>query len=435
MRLGTMQSTTAPLPDAAAAPPPAEAQQGRHATSPWQMPLAAWKEVALRTWAESSKDNVGLIAAGVAFYGFLALIPLLGAIVLTYGLIAEPETVVRNVQSLAKVLPADVAALIGEQLLNVEQTSGGKKGLGLLLALAIALWGARNAASSLILALNIAYEEEEKRGFIKVTLLALAMTVGAVVMALLAVAASAVLAFLHHLLPGSGPIAIVAWKVVSYVVLAAAAAAAVATLYRYGPSREKAQWTWITPGSGFAAIGWLVLTLGFGFYVSNFGSYDKTYGSLGAVVVLLTWLFLSSYVLLFGAELNSELEHQTAKDTTAGEPQPMGQRGAWSADNVADGAKDEGSEQQTAEGEPGMPERAPVQAGRPADRENSGEHPYLVSRVTARAGKMAGGAKVGMLASGLSTLGLSLLRRKGKAGAGAVLLGTAAGLALLRRKD
>ena len=414
-------------PGAAAAPE----QHGRQADSPWQMPLAAWKDVALRTWRESSKDNVGLVAAGVAFYGFLALVPLLGAVVLTYGLVAEPQTVIDHARSLTAVLPTDVAVLIADQLLGVVQTSGEKKGLGLLLALAIALWGARNAAGSIVTALNIAYEEEEKRGFLKVTLLSLAMTAAAVVMALLTIGAATVLGFLHHLLPGSGPVALVAWKVLSYALLAAAAAAAIASLYRYGPSREKARWTWITPGSAFASIAWLLLTLGFGFYVSNFGNYNATYGSLGAVVVLLTWMYLSSYVLLFGAELNSELEHQTAKDTTRGAPEPLGGRGAWAADHVA-GSDESAPPQQ----EPERQENRPPVATAPAPPAEPAEAPgrdYVVSGVTSRAGKLAGLRKIGMVSSMLSTAGLALLGRRGREGAGAALLGAAAGIALLRR--
>jgi membrane protein len=404
--------------------------RGRHADSPWQMPLAGWKDVAIRTWRESSKDNVGIIAAGVAFYGFVALVPMLGATVLTYGLVAEPQSVIEHMQSLTKVMPADVAELIGAQLMNVVQTSGGKKGLGLLLALAIALWGARNAAGSIVTALNVAYEEEEKRGFLKVTLLSLAMTIAAVLMALLAVAASAVLAFLHQLLPGSGPVALAIWKVLTFVLLAAAAAGAVAALYRYGPSRDKARWTWITPGSAFASVGWLILTLGFGFYVSNFGNYNATYGSLGAVVVLLTWLYLSSYVLLFGAELNSELEHQTSKDTTAGASAPMGQRGAWAADNVAGGEEPapEGGQQPDQSFNGGPATTAQKKS------EGSAARDLAAARAASRAGRIAGLRKVGLVSSVISTTGLALLRRPGKAGAGAVLLVTAAGISLLKRE-
>jgi membrane protein len=405
------------------------AKRGRHAESPWQMPLAAWKEVAVRTWRESSKDNVGIVAAGVAFYGFLALVPLLGATVLTYGLVADPQSVVGHMQSLTKVLPAQVAELIGGQLMNVVKTSGGKKGLGLLLALAIALWGARNAAGSIVTALNIAYEEEEKRGFLTVTLLSLAMTLAAVLMALLAVGASTVLGYLHHFFPDTNPVALVFWKVLSFALLAAAAAAAVAALYRYGPSREKAKWTWITPGSAFAALGWLLLTLGFGFYVSNFGNYNATYGSLGAVVVLLTWMYLSSYVLLFGAEMNSELEHQTAKDTTAGAPEPLGQRGAWAADHVAGGDAPAAPAQGERSGAPAVDEARPGKQLEPSSKRE-----FVTARAASRAGRMAGLRKVGLFSSVLSTAGLALLRRRGRTGAGAALLATAAGLSLLKRE-
>jgi membrane protein len=374
-----------------------------------------------------------LVAAGVAFYGFLALVPLLGAVVLSYGLVASPETVIRNVGSLAKVMPADAAKLIGEQLMNVVQTSSGKKGLGVLLALGVALFGARNAAGAIVTALNIAYEEEEKRGFLKVTLLALVITVAAVVMALLAILAIGALSSLERLLPSS-PLLVLFGKILSNALLGLAAAAAVATLYRYGPSRDNAKWTWITPGSLLAAVGWLVLTLGFGFYVANFGSYDKTYGSLGAVVVMLTWLYLSSYILLYGAELNSELEHQTAKDTTEGAYEQLGARGAWSADHVAQGASDQGKEAvalaQGPSGEPAEPVHGAL-----VSAPSQIEHPYLTSRVAARAGRVAGAPKVGMLGSALATMGLSQLRRRGRAGVGVALLGTAAGLALLRRTD
>ena len=172
----------------------APAEKGREAETPGEIPARGWKEIAFRTWKELSKDNVSLVAAGVAFYGFLAMVPLLGATVLTYGLIASPQTVLHNVQSLATTLPKDVATLVGDQLLNVVKTSGGKKGLGVLVALAVALWGARNAAGSIVIALNIAYEEEEKRGWFKVTLLSLAITLAAVLLGMVGAAAIGVMA-------------------------------------------------------------------------------------------------------------------------------------------------------------------------------------------------------------------------------------------------
>ncbi|WP_240325557.1 YihY/virulence factor BrkB family protein [Sphingomonas mesophila] len=424
---------------------------GQTATTPADIPAKGWKEVAKRTWQQSSEDNIGLVAAGVAFYGFLALVPLLGATVLTYGLIADPATVVAHAQSLTSVMPADAAKLIGEQLLNVVATSGGKKGLGLVVALAIALFGARNAAGSVITALNIAYEEEERRGFLKVNLLALAITAGAVVLAIAAMIAVAALGHLEKLLPGLPGFVLTLGKFASYALLLAGAAAGAATLYRYGPDRKKAKWVWITPGSVFAALGWIGLTLGFGFYAANFGNYGKTYGSLATVVVLLTWMYLSAYVLLFGAELNSELEHQTARDTTAGPEQPLGQRGAWSADHVA---SEPSSLTAQPAGEasfkaPPTPLRrwnaregrgtvaapaAMVEGSAQPPHEKSG-HPYLISRAAARAAPLTGGAKIGMVGSALATIGLSQLRRRGRASVGATLLVTAAALALLRRKD
>jgi membrane protein len=412
-------------------------EKGRQAETPAQIPAPGWKEIAFRTWKESSKDNVSLVAAGVAFYGLLAMVPLLGATVLTYGLVANPETVLHNVQSLATSLPKEVANLIGDQLLNVVKTSGGKKGLGLLVAIAIALWGARNAASSLITALNIAYEEEEKRGFVKVTLLSLEITAAAVLLGMLGGIGVGLMAQLQALLPSAGPIAVIAGKVLAYAVLVALAAAAAATLYRYGPSRAKAKWTWLTPGSLFFAFGWAILTSAFGFYVSRFGKYNVTYGSLGGVIVFVTWLYLSSFMLLFGAEFNSEIEHQTARDTTAdpGE-KALGDRGAWSADHVADGPADEGKEagrgsvekplsDKAADRQPGPSQPLPWQH----------EHPLLVSRATNRAASVAGLRKVGMVSAALSTLGLSLLRKRGREGAGAALVAGAVGLSLLKRKD
>jgi membrane protein len=420
----------------AAAPPN---EKGRRAETPAQIPAPGWKEIAFRTWKESSKDNISIVAAGVAFYGLLAMVPMLGATVLTYGLIASPQTVLHNVQSLATSLPKDVAKLIGDQLLNVVKTSGGKKGLGLIVAIAIALWGARNAASSMITALNIAYEEEEKRGFVKLTLLSLAITAAAAVLGMIGAIVIGLMAQLQAWLPTLGPIGVIAGKILAYVVLAAVAAAAAATLYRYGPSRVKAKWTWITPGSVFFAVGWVILTFGFGFYVSHFGKYNVTYGSLGGVIVFVTWLYLSSFILLYGAEFNSEIEHQTARDTTVDRSEkPLGERGAWSADHVAAGPEDEGNEAAGGAEKPLSDDAGRRQsADRPFHPEPAAqhEHPYIVARATNRAASVAGLRKVGMISAALSTLGLSLLRKRGREGAGAALLAGAVGLSLLRRGD
>lgn len=402
---------------------------GRTATRPRDIPALGWKEILQRTWSESGKDNIGIVAAGVAFYGFLALIPLLGATVLTYGLVAEPQTVLEHARAITRMLPGEAGQFVGEQLISVLKTSEGKKGLGVLLALALALWGARNAAGSVVTALNIAYEQRETRNFFKTTLLALAITVAAVLLALFAGGAIAVLAAIERFLPDLGPVGSVGFSLLTYVLLGAIAAAAAATLFKYGPARAQAQWRWLTPGSLLFAVGWIVLTLGFGFYVKSFGNYGATYGSLSAIVVLLTWLYLSSYLLLLAAELNSEIEHQTATDTTTGKGKPMGERGAWSADHVAAGKTEERDDPRA--------DPAPA-AAKNRERETgpvpAKDHTYLASRLASRTAPAVGAARISMLGSVLATVGLGLLKKKGKGRAGAALLTAAAGLAYLRRK-
>ena len=308
--------------------------EGHRATSPWSMSGEAWKQIASRTWRRTWTDNVGLVAAGVAFYGFIAIVPLLGFIVLAYGLAADPQTTVRNIHTLTQFLPREVAGFFGDQLLVAVNSSETVKGTGILLALVFALYGGANGAGSLMTALNIAYHEEEKRSLRRFYLTALAITCGAIVIAVLALGATAVISSLEQVLPTASAIAILLGKLASYFALLIIAAALAATLYRIAPSREKARWQWITPGSLFSAMAWLTLTLLFGFYLTSIANYEASYGSLSAIIALLTWTYLSAYVLLVGGELNSEVEHQTAIDSTTGAPEPIGKRGAWAADHV-----------------------------------------------------------------------------------------------------
>ena len=309
--------------------------KGHQASSPWQMPRRAWKDIAARTYKRTWDDNVALVAAGVAFYGFFALLSLLGLIVLVYGFVADPVTVIDHMRALTNVLPTDVAFIIGDQLMNAVKASQKAKGFAILLAFLVATYGGTNGATSVITALNIAYEEKEKRSLAHFYLLAVSMTFVALLLALAALACAAALAYLQHLLPETPPALLIAGKIAGYALLTLTAAAIASTLYRFGPSREDARWTWITPGSAFAAVTWLLLTWLFGLYVGHFTDYHASYGSLGAVVALLTWMYLSAYAFVFGAELNSEIEHQTAQDSTTGSPERMGERGAWAADNVA----------------------------------------------------------------------------------------------------
>ena len=280
--------------------------------SPADLPPRAWKDILVATWKEASEDNLTLVAAGVAFYAFLAFVPLLTAFVLTYGLIAEPASVVEHMSALTSVMPQNAAGIIGDQLKSMTETGGGEKGFGLTVAVSIALYGASKGAASIITALNIAYDVPELRSWLRKMLVAFAMTAGAVVSLFLAILAISAMHFLEALLPNLSGFTHGVLKVLFWAAAAGAVALLLAVIYRYGPNRPDAPWRWITPGSAFATLAWLAATAGFGFYVSNFGNYNATYGSLGAVIVFLTWLYLSAYIVLLGAELNSEIERHAA---------------------------------------------------------------------------------------------------------------------------
>jgi membrane protein len=324
---------------------------GHHADAPGEIPGRAWKDIVARTYKRTWDDNVALVSAGVAFYGFFALLSLLGLIVFTYSFVTDPRSVIELMDKLTSVLPTDVASIIAQQLLTVVESSSKAKGLGLLIAVLVAIYGGTNGASAVITALNIAYEEKEKRSLVSFYLLAVSMTFGALIVALLALAGTAALALLQHLFPDVPSALVLTGKLVGYVVLVLTAAGIAATLYRFGPSREDAKWEWITPGSMFAAIAWLLLTVAFGFYLGHLTNYKASYGSLAAVVAMLTWMYFSAYAFVIGAELNSEIEHQTAKDSTTGSPAPMGKRGAWAADNVATDDKVQDRPEEQREGE------------------------------------------------------------------------------------
>lgn len=386
---------------------------GADADSPWRMPWPAWKAILRRTAAETGKDNIGLISAGVAFYGFGALVPLLAAIVLGYGLLAEPVTVIRDMQKMMTVMPADVAKLVAEQLLAIVNSSSGKKGFGIVIALAIALYGARNGASALLTALNIAYEEQEQRSYFRQFLFSLALTLGAVLVTIIALFAIAALGHIEALIGNAPDIVVVVGKLLSYILLVLAAAAGAATLYRYGPDRPRAKWVWITPGSLLTAMLWLLLTLGFGLYVADFGHYNATYGSLGAVVVFLTWLYLSAYVFLVGAELNSEVERQTCRETQERPP----------SDPV-----EAGSVAPSAPGLAQAEEYPPASTSQPTFRKD-----VAVMVGISRAAPLAGLAHVGLAPAAIAAAGLVALRRNGRARFGWGLLVMGGALAWLTR--
>ena len=283
---------------------------GAGAPSPFAIPAEGWLAVLRRTWEETGRDNIGLIAAGIAFYAFAAIVPLLGAVVLSYGLFADPETVRSNVEHVFAAVPREAAAIITEQLVTVVETSKNKQGFGLALAILLAFYGATKGASAIVTALNVAYGETERRGFIRVNLLYFALVAGGVSLIFLAIASTTLLSFLGSLIPGAPGAVLALIRIAGYAILAALVITAAAALYRFGPDHSKPSWVWLSPGSLAATVLWLGGTAGFGVYVSNFGNYGATYGSLSAVIVMLTWLWLSAFVFLLGAEMNAELERQ-----------------------------------------------------------------------------------------------------------------------------
>jgi membrane protein len=324
---------------------------GRDATRPYHIPLKGWWQVAQRVWTEASRDNLTVVAAGCAFYALFAIFPALSALTSLYGLTTDPATVEKQFSMLSSVLPAEAYDIVIEQIRNLAASSNRALGWSFGLSIGLALWSVMSLTQAIFAALNIAYEEKEKRGLVSFYLLAVLMTFGALLVALCALAATAAVAFLQRLLPQASLAALIAGKVAGYGLLASAGALIASIVYRFGPSREDAKWKWITPGSLFTAVTWLLLTVAFGFYVAHFTNYRASYGSLGAVVALLTWLYLSAYAFVIGAELNSEIEHQTAKDSTTGAPKPLGSRGAWAADNVATDDRVQDRPEEAREGE------------------------------------------------------------------------------------
>lgn len=306
--------------------------RGQGAQSPVEIPARGLWQVLKRTWAEANEDNLALIAAGVAFYAFLALAPLFAALLLSYGLFADRAQVVADMRALAAILPAEAAALIGTQLGEIAGTAAGKTGLGLALAILLALWGAMRGAVAVMTALNIVYEEEERRGWFRRNLVAFAITLGGVLTALGALLAGALFGRVDGVFGGLGAAGHLLARAGGLVFALLVTMSVIAAIYRFAPAREPPRWRWASPGAIAATLVWFLATLAFGVYVANFGDYNATYGSLGAVVGLLSWLYLSAYVVLLGGELNAEFERQTAADTTTGAPRPMGERGARMAD-------------------------------------------------------------------------------------------------------
>jgi membrane protein len=310
----------------------ADGGRGRRAEQPQQIPPRGWKEIALRLKTEVKQDQVPLLAAGVAFYALLSLFPAIIAGVSIYGLVANPDTVRAQLDKLTQLLSPETAKLVGTQIQQITAGAGGALGLATVLGILTALWSASAGMKAIVTGVNMAYDETETRKFLKLRGLALLLTLGAMV--LMGIALLLIVAF---------PAVTIDWptalrwtaSILRWLLLAALLIAGLAVLYRYAPDRDEPRWSWVSWGSGVATVLWVLASIGFAIYATFFSNYNKTYGALAGIIILMFWLWLTAFVVLVGAELNTEMELQTARDTTAGPEQPLGERQAHAADHVA----------------------------------------------------------------------------------------------------
>lgn len=306
--------------------------RGRDARRPRDIPLLGWKDVLARVIREVGRDQIDIVAAGVAFYALLALFPALIALVSFYGLVASPDTVAAQIESFSAVMPPGVASLVRDQLTEIVSATPSDLTLGVVLSLAVSFWTASSGVLALIDGVNIAYDQAETRSYLQRRQLAAILTLGALVVMLILIGGIVVLpVWVGHLgIGGIGFLVTVGrWPLLALIFIGSAS-----VLYRYGPDRMMARWRWVWLGATVAAVLWLVGSLLFSLYVSRFGRFNVTYGALGAVVVLLLWLYISAFILLLGAEFNAETERQTAMDSTIPPEVAMGVRGAYVADTV-----------------------------------------------------------------------------------------------------
>jgi membrane protein len=308
-------------------------ERGRQATRPGEVPPRGWLDVLKRTRQGIRDTNASIVAAGVAFYAFLALVPALIAVVAVYGLVANPADVKDQITTFTSALPRDAQKLLSSQLSSITRSAGSGTGIAAAIAIGAALWSASSGIAALNTGLTVVNRENETRGMVKRRLLALVLTLfavaGLLVMLALVVALPSVLDSIDISGIGSTALELARWPLLAGILLVG-----LAVIFRYGPQRRRPRWRWITPGAVVAVIVGLVASIGFSIYVSLLGNYNKTYGALGAIIIMLLWLYLMAFAVLFGAAMNAELERQTTRDTTAGDEQPMGERGAYVADTA-----------------------------------------------------------------------------------------------------
>jgi membrane protein len=311
-------------------------RHGRGAHAPTEIPPTGWRDVRMRVFHGISEDRITTIAGGVTFFVLLAIFPGLAGLISLYGLFADSGTIAHHLEGLAGIMPEGGLQMLRDELQQLTSQPPQKLGIATAGSLAISLWSANGGIKAMFEGLNAVYHENEKRSFIRLNAVSLAFTLGIlgfVIAALLTITVvPQLLSFFG--LPGIGEVV----NIARWPILFVLACLAIAVVYRFGPSRDRARWRWISPGSVFAAVVWIAASLIFSWYTSHFGNYNKTYGSLGAAVGFMTWMWISTIVILVGAKINAELEHQTAVDTTERPPPPRGERGAQMADTIGNGS-------------------------------------------------------------------------------------------------
>lgn len=313
-----------------------DGEHGRHAEHPAGIPARGWRDILLRIKDQMDNNHLSITAAGISYFALLAIFPGLAALVSLYGLFSDPMMVQRQLAAVKTIIPFEAYAIIENQLHKIASQPQSSLSIGFIGGLLLTLFSANRGVMTMIEAMNIVYEERETRGVIKLNLLSLfytfVMILTIVISITIIVIAPAVLAFLP--VPGMVEVLV---KYLPWPFLAAMIVLLLNFTYSYFPNRRRAKWQWITYGSAVATLVWIVASLLFSFYVSNFGDYNKTYGSVGAVVVLMIWFYISAFIVLLGGTLNAEMEHQTAVDSTRGRPsKPRGRRGASMADDVGE---------------------------------------------------------------------------------------------------
>jgi membrane protein len=313
-----------------------ERGRGRRANHPLQIPWRGWKDVLWRTYKEMQSDRLLSIAGGVAFFVLIAIFPAITALVSAYGLFFNTATITGNLPLFNDVVPANVLGIVTEQANRIASSGGRALSVGIVVGILVSLWSAMSGVKAMIDALNVIYEQQESRSIVRLNLIALAFTLAGFAAFLLAIAAVIVLPLVLSPI-GLGSDAGTLTRYARWPVLLLVLLIGLAVLYRYGPDRRVARWQWVSVGSVFAAVTWIAASYLFSWYLASFANYNATYGSLGAVIGLMMWLWISITVVLLGAELNAEIEHQTARDSTVGRDKPMGERGAVMADTVGAG--------------------------------------------------------------------------------------------------